>query len=355
MLDHLRAAHPALKLGYVSGALCAFAAIGQLGASPLTNSRHTLENPPLANSAPAFRFAAADPATAQRLNAATPVTPGALYAARPFVLTGDGPSRARALTCMTEAVYYEAASEPVEGQRAVAQVILNRVRHPLFPHSICGVVYQGASLGSGCQFSFVCDGSLLKPRVPWAWANAEQVARAALAGHVDPAIGDATHYHATYVAPYWAPTVLKVAQIGAHVFYRWAGDLGLPGAFNARYTAAERVPVVPVRSRATPTPAAPELQLAMAPGAMTAATRADAVLAGTASAGRVHLVLDADGYGVGRAGAAPGAVIAPPPALAVPAARAVLSVAVPAPPTPAVVPATASVASPAAALVSPAA
>ncbi|MBE7217159.1 MAG: cell wall hydrolase, partial [Caulobacteraceae bacterium] len=202
------------------------------------------------------------------MNAAQPLDPALLNAARPFVLTGAAADRARALTCLTQAVYYEAASEPVEGQRAVAQVVLNRVRHPLFPHSVCGVVYQGASLATGCQFSFVCDGSMQRGHDAAGWALAQDVARAALAGSVQPEVGEATHYHATYVAPYWAPTVAKVAHIGLHIFYRWTGAMGLPSAFTARYAAVERIPVV----RPHVVEAAP-LQLASAPEAEAAGAR----------------------------------------------------------------------------------
>jgi hypothetical protein len=98
--------------------------------------------------------------------AAVPVTP-----AQPFILSGDDDQRARALLCLTQAVYYEANGEPEEGQRAVAQVVLNRVRHPAFAKSVCGVVYEGASSGT-CQFSFVCNGSLDRRPAPAAWTRA---------------------------------------------------------------------------------------------------------------------------------------------------------------------------------------
>jgi hypothetical protein len=171
---------------------------------------------------------------ARVINAALPFTAGPLHAARPFELSGTDLDEQRALLCLTQAVYYEAGFEPLEGRRAVAQVVLNRLRHPAFPKSVCGVVYQGA--GSGvCQFTFVCDGALYRKPAHDAWLEAEAVARAALEGYVDTGVGEATHYHADYVAPRWAPLLDKVAQIGQHIFYRWPGSWGQPAAFTGRY------------------------------------------------------------------------------------------------------------------------
>ena len=338
MITRLRAAPPALKLGFASVAFGVFAVFSQLGGwmvarmAPLSLDT---SSPPSAAQAAApapWRFAPVDPLTARRLNAAQPVAPG-LTPARPFVVTGDAGNRALALTCLTQAVYYEAASEPEQGQRAVAQVVLNRVRHPLFPHSVCGVVYQGSALGVGCQFSFVCDGSMNRPRVAWAWAAAQTVAREALAGHVEPAVGDATHYHADYVAPYWAPTVAKVAQIGAHIFYRWAGDLGLPAAFSSRYQAVERVPAV----KAAP---APELVVASAPDAATppaALSTGIAAAAAGAPDGRVHVVLSPEAAAPVPP-LRPAAVTATPaPAIPAPAAASSVKASAPAPAAPTVV------------------
>lgn len=179
---------------------------------------------------------------AQRLNAALPAIRGALRPAQPFVFTPASEADARrALRCLTQAIYYEAALEPRPGQEAVAQVVLNRVRDPNFPNSICGVVYQGAERTTGCQFSFTCDGSLARAPVAWAWNRAESVARAALAGHVAAAVGTATHYHADYVRPWWSPTVTKVGQLGAHIFYRWTGGPGEPAAFRQTYAGREPV------------------------------------------------------------------------------------------------------------------
>jgi spore germination cell wall hydrolase CwlJ-like protein len=176
---------------------------------------------------------------AEQANAARPFAAAPIEAMRPFVLRTDAADRARAVECLAQAVYYEAAREPLKGQQAVAQVVLNRVRHPAYPKSVCGVVYEGAAKATGCQFTFTCDGSLRGRPEPALWARAEDVARRALAGYVDPDVGSATHYHAVYVAPYWAPSLVKMTQVGQHIFYRWSGAWGEPAAFTGRYAGRE--------------------------------------------------------------------------------------------------------------------
>ena len=177
---------------------------------------------------------------AHRRNAAMPAAADALRPARPFVFKADSEAdRLRALRCLTQGVYYEAALESTEGQEAVAQVILNRVRDPNYPNSICGVVFQGAERTTGCQFSFTCDGALSQAPVGWAWTRARSVAERALAGHVATKVGTATHYHADYVHPWWSPTLAKITQIGAHIFYRWKGAAGDSGAFRQVYASRE--------------------------------------------------------------------------------------------------------------------
>ena len=172
---------------------------------------------------------------AKLINAAMPFSGSAIMAARPFDLSGaDITDHRRALLCLTQAVYYEAGYEPAEGRRAVAQVVLNRMRHPAFPKSVCGVVYQGARQPV-CQFSFVCDGSLYRRPAAGAWKAAKTIAAAALDGYVERSVGAATHYHADYVAPYWAPMLAKISKIGAHIFYRWPGAWGSTAAFTGRY------------------------------------------------------------------------------------------------------------------------
>jgi hypothetical protein len=179
---------------------------------------------------------------AKLINAALPFASGPLHAARPFMVGGGDLDQRRALLCLTQAVYYEAGFEPLEGRRAVAQVVLNRMRHPAFPKSVCGVVYQNNGAGV-CQFTFVCDGALYRAPAQDAWRRAEEIAQAALAGYVDTTVGEATHYHADYVAPRWAPLLAKVAQIGQHIFYRWPGAWGQPAAFTGRYIGEPRDPL----------------------------------------------------------------------------------------------------------------
>ena len=154
--------------------------------------------------------------------------------ARPFHLDGGALESSRDLDCLADAVYYEARGETSAGQAAVAQVVLNRVRHPAFPKSVCGVVFQGARTGDTCQFSFACDGSMRRPREPGAWSRAQEVAAHALAGFVMPSVGNATHFHVVGIDPGWGPHLLRVAQIGLHVFYRFGGYAGAPGSFTAQ-------------------------------------------------------------------------------------------------------------------------
>ena len=149
----------------------------------------------------------------------------------------------RSQLCLTAAIYYEAASESDEGQRAVAQVVLNRVRHPAYPNTVCDVVYQGTERGDRlCQFSFACDGSLARTPSRSAWDCASRVARLALAGYVLPTVGTATHYHTLAVYPDWNKSLTATAIVGAHIFYRWGNAAGQPGAFYARYTGREPTP-----------------------------------------------------------------------------------------------------------------
>jgi len=179
---------------------------------------------------------------AKLINAAMPFSQSPVRAANAFVIpAGDEVDHRRALLCLTQAVYYEAGFEPVSGRRAVAQVVLNRTRHPAFPKSVCGVVYQRNSTPI-CQFSFVCDGSLDRRPEAGAWRIAQQIASEALAGYVEQSVGSATHYHADYVAPRWAPLLAKISKIGAHIFYRWPGAWGMPGAFAGRYIGEPRDP-----------------------------------------------------------------------------------------------------------------
>ena len=183
------------------------------------------------------------PQDALSINQTIPLISGPNPAAKPFALgKADEANRARALECLTSAVYYEAGNESADGQRAVAQVVLNRLRHPAFPASVCGVVFEGSTRVTGCQFTFTCDGSLARRPNAAIWKRARQIAEAALTGAVFAPVGYATHYHANYVVPYWAPSLAKNAVIGAHIFYRWAGGWGRPPAFAKRYSGVELSP-----------------------------------------------------------------------------------------------------------------
>ncbi|HWV13686.1 MAG TPA: cell wall hydrolase [Sphingobium sp.] len=146
----------------------------------------------------------------------------------------------RAVNCLTSAIYYEAANEPEEGQRAVAQVVLNRVRNPLWPHSVCGVVYQGSErTDSLCQFTFSCDGSMGRANHAQSWARARRIAEQALAGRVYAPVGLATFYHTLAVRPGWAASKRPVAVIGAHIFYQMPGFNGTEAAFRIPYAGLE--------------------------------------------------------------------------------------------------------------------
>jgi len=167
-------------------------------------------------------------------------------AASPFHF-GNVLESSRELECLAEAVYYEARGETPSGQAAVAQVVLNRVRHPAFPKSVCGVVFQGAHRKIGCQFSFACDGSMGRSRERGAWNRAQKIASRALSGAVMNEVGSATHFHTTGVSPGWGPRLLKVGQVGMHVFYRFGGRNGAPGAFSStpRPSTLEDMPNAP--------------------------------------------------------------------------------------------------------------
>lgn len=167
-------------------------------------------------------------------------TPTNLTAAPPFLAQAQSADdSARAADCLTAAVYYEARSEPIDGQRAVAQVVLNRVRDRAFPHSVCGVVFQGSNRRTGCQFSFTCDGSMMRRRDPVSWARARTVAEAALAGSVYAPVGSATFFHTNAILPWWASSMSRIGAVGAHIFYRWRVAMQGALSFRAAYAGIE--------------------------------------------------------------------------------------------------------------------
>ena len=127
---------------------------------------------------------------------------------------------AKDVACLADAIYFEARGEPLKGQEAVAQVVINRASSGHYPRSICGVVYQNQHRRNACQFSFACDGKAEVKNEVTAWRKAQRIAREMTSGKSKvPALVKATHYHATYVKPRWAGKMKKLATIGAHVFY----------------------------------------------------------------------------------------------------------------------------------------
>jgi spore germination cell wall hydrolase CwlJ-like protein len=177
-------------------------------------------------------FAEMSPDEARAFNATVPIAAGRLVPAPPFLYAGDPVDRARATACLAAAVLYEAGDDP-KGEAAVAQVVLNRLRHPAFPKTVCGVVFQGSERRTGCQFTFTCNGALARTPAPAAWERARAIAAHALDGRVVKEVGTATHYHADYVVPYWGPSLAKIAVVAPHIFYRWPGRWGLPVSFVA--------------------------------------------------------------------------------------------------------------------------
>ncbi len=184
-------------------------------------------------------FVALPPDEARAFNATVPFSTDPNPAARPFRLAEDAENHARAVDCLATAVLYEAGAD-AEGQRAVAQVVVNRIRHPAFPKTVCGVVFEGQERRTGCQFSFSCDGALTRWTPSEAlWTAARKVAAAALSGTVYRKVGYATHYHTDWVVPYWQSSLDKIAAVHSHLFFRWSGWWGTPPAFNRRIVGAE--------------------------------------------------------------------------------------------------------------------
>jgi hypothetical protein len=133
----------------------------------------------------------------------------------------SGAARARHERCLANAIYFEARGEPVRGQMAVAQVVLNRVFSGYYPNSVCGVVYQNAQRHLRCQFTFACDGITDRITEPAAWERAKTIAADALEGKFWlKDIGKATHYHAYWVHPWWVHEMRRLDRIGVHTFYR---------------------------------------------------------------------------------------------------------------------------------------
>ena len=191
------------------------------------------------------------PDQARVANMAAPFVAGPVAAAPPFTYRGSPADLAAAATCLAAAVLFEAGDDR-PGEQAVAQVVLNRLRHPSFPKTVCGVVFQGAERATGCQFTFTCDGALARSQSPAAWARARDVAGAALAGFVYKPVGTATHYHTDWVVPYWRDSLAKIAQVHTQIFYGFPGRWGRPAALTGRPGAPERIDVRLLRFAPTP-------------------------------------------------------------------------------------------------------
>jgi hypothetical protein len=173
---------------------------------------------------------------------------------------------AREKRCLAIAIYFEARGEPERGQVAVGQVILNRVRSPLFPETICGVVYQG-QMSPGCQFSFTCDGKTDNPRNDAQWAQAQDIAKRITKGELWlPEVGYSTYYHADYVRPTWASSMSRIDTIGRHIFYKKRNEE--PYLVEA---STEPAPQAPQQAVLTPAPQQAALEPALAPAPQQAA------------------------------------------------------------------------------------
>jgi len=237
-----------------------------------------------------LQFRDVAPQDAVEINAAVPVSTAPNPAARPFGVAFATPAdRLRAVECLTAAVYYEAAVESTDGQRAVAQVVLNRARHPAYPRTVCGVVFQGQERATGCQFTFTCDGALRRTPSASGWARARRVAEEALAGKVYAPVGWATHYHTNWVVPYWSSSLVKLGNVGTHIFYRWEGGWGKPAAF--RFGPGRIEPQIAKMRSLTSDPTtladAPTIDDAAALAAAEAAAAAAAVEVGTKAPGSI--------------------------------------------------------------------
>ena len=194
------------------------------------------------------------PDQARAYNASVPFAGGPNPAARPFHITGAEADQQRAIACLAAAEVYEAGDD-ASGEQAIAQVVLNRLRHPAFPKTICDVVFQGSDRPTGCQFTFTCDGALDRWRPnKAAWDRATDIATKALHGAVDKTVGYATHYHTDRVVPYWSASLDKIARVGTQLFFRWTGWWGTPPAFNRHPDDSE--PVIALLAPLSPAHAA---------------------------------------------------------------------------------------------------
>lgn len=180
-----------------------------------------------------------DTATAKKTNAAVPLTTVPVPPASAFIFRGTPADFERATDCLAATIFYEAGNETIAGQMAVVQVVLNRARHPAYPKSVCGVVFQGHERRTGCQFSYTCDGSMARGPSRDAWSRHRVLAAAMLKGLVYPQVGLATHYHTDWVLPVWSAKLDKVRIEGTHLFFRFNGYWGTPAAYRGNVSGNE--------------------------------------------------------------------------------------------------------------------
>ena len=252
MLDRVRALYSSAALRGLAVALIAIVAVVVVArafvspaAPDATASSRTPASAPPIEQLPARPETLADQplaplteAEARKRNAAVPFADLHPPAARPFKFTGSALDRARATDCLALAAMAEAGGSDA-GQRAVIQVVLNRVRHPAFSGTVCGAVFAGSERATGCQFTFTCDGALQRRHSDSAWTAARRRAQEALDGRVYAPVGLATHYHTDWVYPYWSPELEKIARVETHLFFRWPGYWGTRQAMAARYSGNE--------------------------------------------------------------------------------------------------------------------
>ncbi len=167
---------------------------------------------------------------------ANPRAPGLMTDQPDYALLIPAKDSAHQMRCLAEAIYFESRSEPLEGQAAVGQVVLNRVRSGLYPSDVCSVVYQDSERAFACQFSFACEGKSLAIQEPGPWAIAMRIAKEVVSGErYDPKLIAALNYHANYVYPAWAPMLTRLERIGNHIFYSMRpGVIWAPGAVVAK-------------------------------------------------------------------------------------------------------------------------
>jgi spore germination cell wall hydrolase CwlJ-like protein len=236
--------------------------------------------PPAQPAPPSAQPAAPPTAVAVGLRPALPAPAAPAVAAPAPQRVAQRPRTAGDLDCLADAVYYEARGEPVEGQAAIAQVVLNRTHRPGFPKTVCGVVFQGVRSGA-CQFSFACAGLMDRPKETAAWTRARKVAQRALAGQITSEVGQATHFHIAGMHPGWGPNLIRVAQVGVHVFYRM-GHSAAVGSAPAHEEASPRLveaSVLPAVTLPTPPSIAKKPPVAAPTSAPAAVAKAEPAVA----------------------------------------------------------------------------